>query len=1156
MSKNRRIKKAVSVVAATTMIAGIVPASAFSAYAPVSYVWADEQNQEASQSKVRDTVWGSAEIGEHSEEGSFTYDKTTGSITVNGSGNKFDKDKGSDNLYYAFCNAKGDVTITAKMKATGSADSSSQAGIMLRNASDDAESQTEALYADFGKSQIRYGRHGSKNGASSLGKAAVDSEVYLKIEIKDQTVNYYVSATPDFAEAVTKTETLSGIDTKTVGFFATKDTTATFSDISIKESYTQDDGTSVEKVVYDSSIGELTPAYSSSADYSGNYDSGNEFSTSADGNVLKVTHKRSAAKKGNLREDTGMDYLLFPSTKDDMTITADVTINSVDSGTDKQGFAMGEFVAEKGSATAVDALHFQKNLVFQHTYSTELGKGGCGDPKVSNIEVGATYTITYTKKENKADFKVVAADGTVMLDSAEAGTTIDLTGDTYYKGLASGNAVQYGFAFSGVEADISNVKLLNTSNEVVYDMNDYYIAEGVAPEISNVKASVAEDRESIELSWDIDKEGSGNVKYSVFVSKDGGDYTKAGDTKVNSFSFTKMNGDGKYTFKVVPYGSETKGEEAAANEVTYQTPLAKTTLKAEADDTKAVLNWDAIEGAESYEVYRSLGSTGKKELIATVKDAAYTDSSVKAEEPYYYYVVAKNADNYSNPSDIVQVLTSKGHTGAYVYENEAVKLNVEAKSNDTVFADNASVTLSADKDGKAKLVVNGKEVDAKEVKAGEKFTFDMSLVKGRNDVEILYTDSENKTTRKTFNFVSNPKYDIVVDAAYTGEDGAITDGYATYKTVQAAVNSVAEDNAESKVIFIKNGEYEERVEVKSPNVSLLGEDAQKTHLFYSVCVANGNADSMWNRNAMYVDSTADGFTAENLTIENSYAYTNGSDQQADALCIVADKTACINIRLVGYQDTLLTDTRVKDENSNYEVTRQYFEKCYITGNVDFIYGAGTSVFKDCDIVARYTEYKADGCFTAGRTYAATQYGYVFDNCRFLAEDNVADGSYRMARPWGADDSTTFINCYLGRAISTAEGTSYGDMSGNLAKNARFAEYGSYGPGYVVNNTRPLLTSEEAKSYDVNTVFGDYDVQAAVKTMYGAVVENPSNPSDTVKPSEEESKESENTNTNTEAAADGVKTADVHRTGLFALLAGIAGMTAAFSGKKKKEEYDK
>ena len=152
---------------------------------------------------------------------------------------------------------------------------------------------------------------------------------------------------------------------------------------------------------------------------------------------------------------------------------------------------------------------------------------------------------------------------------------------------------------------------------------------------------------------------------------------------------------------------------------------------------------------------------------------------------------------------------------------------------------------------------------------------------------------------------------------------------------------------------------------------------------------------MWTRNAMYVGSDADGFTAENLTVENSFAYTNGSDQQADALCIVADKTACVNVRLVGYQDTLLTDSRVKGADGNYEVTRQYFSKCYITGNVDFIYGSGSSYFDDCDIVARYTPYKSDGCYTAPRTYASTDYGMVFNECRFTAEEGVGDGQYRF-----------------------------------------------------------------------------------------------------------------------------------------------------------------
>ncbi|MDO5381486.1 MAG: pectinesterase family protein, partial [Eubacteriales bacterium] len=1089
MSKNRRIKKAMVVATTTAMIASMAPVAAFTGiFNPVQIVMAEETEQ----STVKTTIWNSAEIGEHETKGTASFEN--GALTITGAGTKFDKDTGIDDLSHSYFDVKGDVTITAKMTATGSG----FAGIMLRN-SVDADSQTEALYADFGKNQIRYGRHGGKNGANGLGSAKATDTVYLKIEIVDQVVKYTVATQADFSDGTVKKETLSGIDTKTVGFFATDGATATFSDINVTSTYTTDSAESVSKVVFDSTKGELTPSYSTSASYSGSYDAGNSLTTTADGNTLKVTQTRSAAVKGNIREDKGVDYLLFPATSEDMTIKADVTINTVDSGTDKQGIAMGQFVANEGSATAVDVLHFQKNKVFQHTYSAALGKGGCGDPKTSTVELGKTYSLTYTKSGNKADYKVVAADGTVLLDSASAGTTVDLSAETYYAGLQSGNTVQYGFAFTGISVDLSNVQLLNAAGQVVYDMNDYYIAVGVAPTISNAVAKVADDRNSIDLTWDVTEEGSGNVKYAVFVSKDGGEFTKVSDSKVNSFSFAAMSGDGSYAFKIIPYGGETAGTEILTSEVSYQTPLSQTKLSADGSSTEVSLSWEAVEGATSYDVYKALGSNGTMGVVVNTASTSYVDKDVKAEEPYYYYIVAKNDNNTSNPSKTMQVLTSDGHTGDYVYENAATKVTVVSKSNDTVFTDNASVTLKADEAVSAKLVVNGNAVATKSVSKDEEFTFDMSLTQGRNDVEVLLTDAEGNTTRKVFNFVSNPKYDIVVDSSYAGEDGAVVNGYATYKTVEAAVNSVPADNAESKVIFIKNGEYNERVTVESPNVSLLGEDAEKTHLFYSVCIANGNASSMWNRNAMYVDSTADGFTAENLTVENSYNYTNGSDQQADALCIVADKTSCVNVRLIGYQDTLLTDSRVKGTDGNYEVTRQYFDKCYITGNVDFIYGAGTSVFTDCDIVARYTSYKTDGCYTAGRTYGYVPYGYVFDNCRFLAEDGVADGAYRMARPWGADDSTTFINCYLGRAINVTEGSSYGDMSGNLAANARFAEYGSYGPGYAENNTRPLLTSSQAATYNMNTIFGDFDVEKTVESLY----KSETKPSDgeTTKPSE-------------------------------------------------------
>ncbi|MBO5458618.1 MAG: hypothetical protein J5981_00010 [Lachnospira sp.] len=227
---------------------------------------------------------------------------------------------------------------------------------------------------------------------------------------------------------------------------------------------------------------------------------------------------------------------------------------------------------------------------------------------------------------------------------------------------------------------------------------------------------------------------------------------------------------------------------------------------------------------------------------------------------------------------------------------------------------------------------------------------------------------------------------------------------------------------------------------------------------------------MLDRNVVFVDYTAENFMLENIHIENTYAYTNGNDQQADALAIVADNVTVINTELFGFQDTLLMDA-VPDGKA---VTRQYFKKCYITGNVDFIYGSGTAVFDDCDIVARYTPYKEEGCFTAARTYENVPFGLIFNKCRFYEEAGIAPGAYRLARPWGASANTVFLDCYMSSVVADA---GYGDMSGNSFKNARFAEYNTYGAGFKVNNDRPLLSKEQAEIYrNVNAGIRDKAVK--------------------------------------------------------------------------------
>ncbi len=185
------------------------------------------------------------------------------------------------------------------------------------------------------------------------------------------------------------------------------------------------------------------------------------------------------------------------------------------------------------------------------------------------------------------------------------------------------------------------------------------------------------------------------------------------------------------------------------------------------------------------------------------------------------------------------------------------------------------------------------------------------------------------------------------------------------------------------------------------------------------------------RCAVYVTEAASGFSAENLTFENDYEYTGaGGNESADALRNDASETVYVNVAIRGFQDTLCANRG-----------EQYYYKCRILGNVDFIYGnEPRAFFEDCDLIFRYSSTKNSGYVAAPRTAAEAEYGLTFYNCRILAEDGCSGDKYLLARPWGADACIAFLDCYMGSIINAE--APYDDMSGNSFMAARFFEHGT------------------------------------------------------------------------------------------------------------------
>ncbi|NOT73684.1 MAG: pectin esterase [Cyclobacteriaceae bacterium] len=285
------------------------------------------------------------------------------------------------------------------------------------------------------------------------------------------------------------------------------------------------------------------------------------------------------------------------------------------------------------------------------------------------------------------------------------------------------------------------------------------------------------------------------------------------------------------------------------------------------------------------------------------------------------------------------------------------------------------------------------------------------------------------------------------------------DDKADFKTVQEAINAVPDFRKNVTTIRIKNGIYKEKLTLPATktNVRLVGEDPLRTILTYDDFYTRKNrfGEDIGTTGSSSFFIFGDGFTAENITFENSA----GPVGQAVAVRVDGDRQTFINCRFIGNQDTLYPHA---------EKSRQYYKDCYIEGTVDFIFGPSTCIFENCTIFC-----KKEGFATAASTIEGTPYGYVFLNCRITGD--AAQNSFFLGRPWRPFAKTVFVNCFLDKHIKPEGWNNWNKP--DAEKTSFYAEYKSTGPG-ASPNTRVAwshqLTDDEAKLYTVKSIFVDWE----------------------------------------------------------------------------------
>ena len=241
--------------------------------------------------------------------------------------------------------------------------------------------------------------------------------------------------------------------------------------------------------------------------------------------------------------------------------------------------------------------------------------------------------------------------------------------------------------------------------------------------------------------------------------------------------------------------------------------------------------------------------------------------------------------------------------------------------------------------------------------------------------------------------------------------------------IQAAVDSGANE------IVVRAGTYRERVVIHRSGVRITGEDGAV--LTFSNHATQKRPDGT-DRGTFLSASLivlGDDVIIENLTVRND-AGDGRVVGQAPAVYAAGDRGVWKNCRLIAHQDTLfcapvtedvLSDLKpytcptveVAPAVNNAPVTRgrQYFENCFIQGDVDFIFGSYRCWFEGCTLFMN----ERGGWYTAANTNENQPYGFVFHRCRLTGE--CAPGAGFLGRPWRRFARTVFLECEMDEHVA-------------------------------------------------------------------------------------------------------------------------------------------
>ncbi|KOM46078.1 hypothetical protein LR48_Vigan06g138400 [Vigna angularis] len=273
-------------------------------------------------------------------------------------------------------------------------------------------------------------------------------------------------------------------------------------------------------------------------------------------------------------------------------------------------------------------------------------------------------------------------------------------------------------------------------------------------------------------------------------------------------------------------------------------------------------------------------------------------------------------------------------------------------------------------------------------------------------------------SRKQFHDKSaSPQRIITVDQSGNGD----------FSKIQSAIDSVPSNNKQWIHINVNAGTYREKLKIPEdkPYIMLKGMGKDKTFVEWDDHDSSAQSPTFL--------TMANDIVVKTISFRNSFNDPKKGTPMTPAVAamISGDRSSFYGVGFYSLQDTLWDDKG-----------RHYFNSCTIEGAMDFIFGAGQSLYESCSISVReaYPGKAIIGFITAqGRMNADDENGFVFKNCNIHGV-----GKTYLGRPWRAFARVLFYKTTMSSIIQPLGWQPWNptaDVGG-----VEFSEYDNMGPG--------------------------------------------------------------------------------------------------------------